>query len=143
VSTIQEHAPTLAVSAVCAALNVPRATFYRRIKPRLCKQRPSPPRTLGADERAEVLSALNADRFCDLAPAQVYATLLDEGRYICSERTMYRVLAENAQVRERRAQRRHPKYAAPQLLATGPNQVWSWDITKLMGPEKWNTSTCT
>ncbi len=87
-SKIQEHAPALAVSALCTALNVPRATFYRRIKPRASKLRRSPPRKLGREERAEVLSTLNADRFCDLAPAQVYATLLDEERYICSERTM-------------------------------------------------------
>ena len=136
-NVIQQHAPTLAVAAVCMALGVARATFYRRSRPRLCGPRSSPPRKLGVDERGEVLATLNTERFCDLAPAQVYATLLDEGRYLCSERTMYRVLAENAQVRERRAQRRHPHYAAPQLLATGPNQVWSWDITKLLGPVKW------
>jgi len=73
----------------------------------------------------------------DLAPAQVYATLLDEDRYLCSERTFYRVLAENAEVRERRDQLRHPHYAAPELLATQPNELWSWDITKLLGPTKW------
>ena len=76
-------------------------------------------------------------RFADQAPAEVYATLLDEKRYLCSERTMYRVLAENSEVRERRNQLRHPSYAAPELLATGPNQLWSWDITKLHGPAKW------
>ena len=80
---------------------------------------------------------LHEPRFADLAPAEVYATLLDEGRYLCSERTMYRVLAENAEVRERRDQLRHPAYAAPELLATAPNQLWSWDITKLLGPAKW------
>ncbi|MBC7792844.1 MAG: IS3 family transposase [Clostridia bacterium] len=137
VSAVQQHATVFAVATMCLALGVARATFYRRVKARLCKPRTSPQRKLGDEERGQVLMALNADRFCDLAPAQVYATLLDEGTYLCSERTMYRVLAENAQVRERRAQRRHPHYAAPQLLATGPNQVWSWDITKLMGPAKW------
>lgn len=136
-STVQQHAPAFAVAAVCLALGLARATFYRRSKPRLGNLRTSPPRTLSVDERSKVLTALNEDRFCDLAPAQVYATLLDEGKYLCSERTMYRVLAENAQVRERRAQRRHPHYTAPQLLATMPNQVWSWDITKLLGPQKW------
>jgi putative transposase len=80
---------------------------------------------------------LNEQRFADLAPAEVHATLLDEGRYLCSERTMYRVLAENAEVRERRDQLRHPAYKAPELLATAPNQLWSWDITKLLGPQKW------
>src|SRR5690606_22879755 len=84
-----------------------------------------------------VLDVLHQPRFVDLAPAQVYATLLDEGTYHCSERTMYRVLADRAEVRERRAQRRHPIYTAPELLATAPNQLWSWDITKLKGPAKW------
>ena len=84
-----------------------------------------------------MLDALHEPRFVDLAPAQVYATLLDEGRYLCSERTLYRVLAENAEVRERRDQLRHPHYAAPELLATRPNELWSWDITKLLGPTKW------
>ncbi len=81
---------------------------------------------------------MHDDRFADLAPAQIYATLLDEQRFICSERTMYRVLARHHEVRERRAQRRHPAYAAPELLATGPNQLWSWDITKLKGPTTWS-----
>jgi len=137
VSAIQESAPMLSVWAVCAALGLARATFYRRQQFGPHQARRSPPRTLSGDERATVLATLNADRFCDLAPAQVYATLLDEQQYLCSERTMYRILAENAQVRERRAQSRQIKYAAPQLLATAPNQLWSWDITKLLGPVKW------
>ena len=95
------------------------------------------PRALAAEEKKAVLDVLHEPRFVDLAPAEVYATLLDEGRYLCCERTMYRVLAENAEVRERRDQLRHPKYAAPELLATRPNQLWSWDITKLLGPAKW------
>ena len=84
-----------------------------------------------------VLEALNSERFCDTAPAAVYATLLDEGGYLCSTRTMYRILSDAGQVRERRDQLRHPSYAKPELLATRPNQVWSWDITKLKGPVKW------
>jgi putative transposase len=84
-----------------------------------------------------VLEILHEPRFLDLAPAQVFAQLLDEDRFLCSERTMYRILAENQEVRERRDQLRHPHYAAPELLATAPNQVWSWDITKLLGPAKW------
>ena len=80
---------------------------------------------------------LHEPRFVDLAPAEVYATLLDEGRYLCSERTMYRILAAHHEVRERRNQLRHPDYAAPELLARRPNQLWSWDITKLLGPTKW------
>lgn len=90
-----------------------------------------PPRALSDAERAQVLAILNQDRFCNLAPAQVYATLLDEGTYLCSERTMYRILDEHSQLRERRNQLRHPAYAAPELMASKPNQLWSWDITKL------------
>jgi putative transposase len=92
---------------------------------------------LSVEEHQEVLSVVNSERFCDQAPAEVYATLLDEGKYLCSERTMYRILEESDQVRERRDQLRHPRYAAPELLASRPNEVWSWDITKLLGPAKW------
>jgi putative transposase len=95
------------------------------------------PRALVPAERQRVLDVLHAPRFADLAPAEIYATLLDEGTYHCSERTMYRVLADHNEVRERRAQRRHPVYAAPELLATAPNQLWSWDITRLKGPATW------
>ena len=84
-----------------------------------------------------MLTVLHEPRFIDQAPAEVHASLLDEGRYLCSLRTMYRILVENREVRERRAQRRHPCYAAPELLATRPNELWSWDITKLLGPQKW------
>jgi putative transposase len=85
-----------------------------------------------------VLAELHSDRFVDSSPAQVWATLLDEGRYLASERTMYRILAgEHGGVRERRAQLEHPGYRAPELLAERPNEVWSWDITKLKGPAKW------
>jgi putative transposase len=84
-----------------------------------------------------VVEVLNSERFVDLAPREVYATLLDEGRYLCSVSTMYRILSERGQVRERRNQLRHPSYSKPELLATRPNEVWSWDITKLKGPAKW------
>jgi len=94
------------------------------------------PRALSAAERQAVLDILHEARFVDQAPTEVYAILLDEGRYLCSIRTMYRILAANAEVRERRNQRRHPVYTKPELLATGPNQIWSWDITKLKGPVK-------
>jgi putative transposase len=132
-------APELGVKAMCAALGVDRATYYRHRapfhgpKPR----RPSPPRRLDDDERQTLLDTLHEPRFVDLAPAEVFATLLDEGRYLGSVRTMHRVLAENAEVRERRNQLRHPAYSKPELLATAPNQLWSWDITKLLGPAKW------
>jgi putative transposase len=137
-NTIKTLGPELGIAATCAALSFARATYYRQLQP---VHGPAPkrasPRALPADERKAVLDVLHEDRFVDLAPAEVYATLLDEGRYLCSERTMYRVLAENDEVRERRNQLRHPKYAAPELLAEKPNRLWSWDITKLLGPAKW------
>jgi putative transposase len=128
---------SLGIAASCAALGLPKATCYRALKPRPPRRRRTCHRALGAGERRAVLDVLHEPRFAELAPAQVYATLLDEDRYLCSERTMYRVLAENAEVRERRDQLRHPKYKAPELLATAPYQFWSWDITKLLGPQKW------
>jgi putative transposase len=127
------------VSSTCTALDVPRSSFYRRrerlIGPR--PRRPSPPRRVPDSERKVVLDVLHEPRFIDLAVPQVHATLLEEGRYLCSARTMYRILDENGEVRERRDQLRHPHYEAPQLLARGPREIWSWDITKLLGPSKW------
>ena len=90
-----------------------------------------------AAERQRVLDALHSERFRDKAPAEVYATLLDEGVYLCSIRTMHRILAGNGELKKRRNQLRHPHYKKPELLATGPNQVWTWDITKLLSPVKW------
>jgi Integrase core domain len=95
------------------------------------------PRALVSTEREAVLACLHEERFQNSAPAAVYATLLDEGRYHCSIRTMYRILESEGEARERRDQRVHPAYTKPELLATGPNQLWSWDITKLLGPAKW------
>lgn len=136
---IHKAGPELGIVAACAAMGLARATYYRQLEPPMLgpAQRKASPRALTADEKRAVLAVLHQDRFVDLSPSEVYATLLDEGVYLCSERSMYRVLAENQEVRERRAQLRHPKYAAPELLATKPNQLWSWDITKLMGPAKW------
>lgn len=136
---VTDQAARHGVAPTCAALGVPRATYYRRKRPRPTPQpRPAPPRALTADERTQVLDLLHAPEHVDLAPAEVYAKLLDErGQYLCSERTMYRVLAAAGEVRERRDQLVHPAYQKPELLATGPNQVWSWDITKLLGPAKW------
>jgi len=127
------------VVATCAAFAVSRATYYRKRRPvhGPAPARPSPPRRLPDAERRSVLATLNEERFADLAPAEVFATLLEEKKYLCSIRTMHRILAENAQVRERRNQLRHPVYARPELLATRPNQLWSWDITRLRGPVKW------
>ena len=123
----------------CEALGVSRSTLYRRRRPVTSKpkRRPRPQRALDTTERERVLSALHCERFVDKAPAQVWATLLDEGIYHCSIRTMYRILSEHGEVRERRNQLRHPNYQKPELVAEAPNQVWSWDITKLRGPVKW------
>ena len=99
---------------------------------------PTPARALSEKERDEVFGTLCSERFVDRSPAEVVATLLDEDVYLCSERTMYRVLASEVPVQERRAQRSHPEYQKPELMATGPNQVWSWDITRLLGPKKWS-----
>jgi len=132
-------APSLGVAATCAAFGVPRATYYRQRAPVYgpMQRRPSPPRRLPEGERQIVLDVLHEPRFADLAPAQVFTTLLEENRYLCSVRTMHRILAENAELRERRNQRRHPIYTKPELCATRPNELWSWDITKLKGPAKW------
>ncbi len=125
-------------SALCASVGVSRAAFYRRRHP-ASPPRPRParrpsPRALEAGERQAVLDALHSDRFVDQSPAEVHATLLEEQTYLCSPRTMYRLLADAGEVRERRDQARHPAYAKPELVATAPNQIWSWDITKLKGP---------
>ena len=135
----QQLASQVGVAPACHALGVSRATFYRRNRPLPGHQqpRPTPVRALCESERERVLDVLGSPRFVDRAPAEVVATLLDEGKYLCSERTMYRVLAASQPVRERRNQRQHPQYSKPELMATGPNQVWSWDVTKLLGPEKW------
>jgi transposase InsO family protein len=131
------------MAAVCAALGVSRATVQRRraqLKTLLpvARSRPAPARALTATQRQAVLDLLHAPRFADQAPAEIYASLLDEGVYHCSIRTMYRLLGQNGEIRERRQQLRHPVYQKPELLAEKPNEVWSWDITKLMGPKKWS-----
>jgi putative transposase len=120
----------------CDALGLSRATYYRQRQPRPVRKRRQPPRALGDDERTQVLETLNSERFVDQSPAQVSATLMEEGKYLCSLRSMYRILAAHHQTRERRNQLRHPCYTKPELLATGPNDLWSWDITKLKGPAK-------
>lgn len=128
-------------AAACRSLGVPRATLYRARRPKpsgpAATSRPKPPRALSGQERRQVLDVLHSRPFADKAPAEVYATLLDQGEYICSIRTMYRILDDHQEVRERRNQLQHPHYSKPQLVATAPNQVWSWDITKLLGPAKW------
>ena len=149
-SAVQELTPALGVGAACRAMGLWRgvpardqARSHRRTlvgPPRPRTPRPGPPLALDAQEQQALLGALNSERFCDTAPAAVHATLLDEGTYLGSVRTMYRLLAADAGTggcRERRHQLIHPAYAKPELLATAPNQVWSWDITKLKGPAKW------
>ena len=156
-------AHTVGVQQACAALGVSRARFYRERSPQPPvgpepgegTESPGPsrndavtieepeaprrshPRALDATERRAVLDTLHTPRFGDVSPAETYATLLDEGAYLASERTMYRILAAAGETGERRNQRVHPAYAKPELLATAPNQVWSWDITKLLGAAKW------
>lgn len=131
------------VEPACHALGVPRSTFYDQQRRKATqiddtkKHSSRHPRALTPSERKAVLEVLHSEKFVDKSPAETYATLLDEGTYICSERTMYRALADEGEVKERRNQRRHPQYTKPELLATAPNQVWSWDITKLKGPHKW------
>jgi putative transposase len=130
------------IGAACAAVGLSRATFHRRQAaagrpPPPLRPRPKPARALAPSERQAVIELLREERFVDQAPAEVYASLLDEGLYHCSIRTMYRILHEHDEVRERRRQLRHPAYVKPELIAEGPNQVWSWDISKLMGPAKW------
>ena len=139
-AAIGELTPIVGVKAACEALNIPRASFYRKrglgVFPAAAAVRLIP-RALDSAEREAVLACLHEERFQNCAPAAVYATLLDEGRYHCSIRTMYRILEGEGEARERRDQLVHPAYQKPELLATGPNQLWSWDITKLLGPAKW------
>jgi putative transposase len=128
----------LTVSQACESVGLSRATYYRAMRsaPETKSKRRSHRRLKDA-ERARILEVLTSERFCDRSVRQVWAELMDDGIYLCSIRTMYRILSENSAVRERRAQLRHPEYHRPELLATGPNQLWSWDITKLKGPHPW------
>jgi len=129
------------IRSACEALSVCRASYYRWSIPLRSDTHRADPRvpscSLSNEQRQEVLDVLHEDRFIDRSPWAIYAALLDEGTYLCSVRTMYRILKEQGEVRERRNQLSHPVYSKPELLATGPNQVWSWDITKLKGPVKW------
>ena len=137
-SALAMVSPVVGHARACAALSLSRATQHRRQHPRpSVPQTRTPPLKLSGAEQTAVLDELTSPRFVDRAPHQVYATLLDEGRFLCSIRTMYRLLAAHGAVRERRDQRVHPVYARPELLATAPNQLWSWDITKLKTTVKW------
>lgn len=138
-AAFDELAEVTSTKRACALLGKPRATHYRRqAPPRLGPPtpRPSPPNRLTEAERQRILTVLRSQEYCDLAPAQVWARLLDDGVYLCSISTMYRLLAVAGENRERRRQRTHPARKRPELIARRPNQVWSWDITKLAGPER-------
>ena len=142
---VNRLAPDVGVARACRVMNIDRSLMYRQraaarhlvARPVPPRDRPRPPQALSDIERGCVLDALNSERFANCSPRQTYATLLDEGVYLASVRTMYRLLAGADQVRERRRQLTHPSYTRPELLAVQPNEVWSWDITKLRGPGKW------
>jgi putative transposase len=141
-ATVHELSGEVGVAQACAAMGLARSSYYRlQSEPAVATEGAKPvrrvPRAMSPEEREAVRAVLNSEDFVDAAPRTVYATLLDEGKYLCHWRSMYRILAEHAEVRERRDQLRHPAYAKPELLATGVRQLWSWDITKLRGPAKW------
>ncbi len=137
-TAVLEHGPRLGIDATCEAFGVGRATYFRKRAPVQGprRKRPPPARKLGPAERQAVLDVLYEPRFADLAPAQVHTTLLTEGRYLCSVRTMHRILHERGEAKERRNLASHPVYERPELMAQSPNELWSWDITKLRGPWK-------
>ncbi len=162
-AAITELAPELGIAEACRLLGAPRSSYYRRQRQTVppatgsCSEQaavglpadgeaaettPPPPRArspraLSSEARAQVKAVLNSERFADCAPREVYATLLDEGTYLCSWPTMYRILREADEVRRRRDQVRQGSYSRPELLATRPRELWSWDITKLKGPATW------
>ena len=130
-SAAEQLAPRVGLRRACETLGVSRASLYRGRQPGMGPPapRPPPPLALTACEREHVMTVLHSERFVDQAPAAVYATLLEEGSYLASVRTFYRLLAQAGESNERRAQRRHPRYSKPELLATAPNELWSWDIS--------------
>lgn len=142
IQAAEQLGETVGIVAACEALEVSRAGLYRERQRKVVETEPAKepaksPRALSQAEKEAIRQILNSERFQDCALREVYATLIDEGEYLCSYRTMYRILEEYVEVRERRNQLRHPNYAKPELLATQPNQLWSWDITKLLGPATW------
>jgi len=137
-AAVSELSPVVGVQAACTILGLPRASYYRQQRPLFGPSKKAvSARALSLPERGTVMDRLHEERFQDRSPAAVYATLLDEGVYHCSLRTMYRLLEQEGETRERRDQLTHPPYQKPELLATAPNQLWSWDITKLKGSAKW------
>ena len=144
-AAVAELAPQIGVRAACDAVGTAQAGYYRRHRQSPPPERPAPvphrdrpqPRALAQSEQQAILDVLHSERFVDLAPAEVWATLLDEGVYLGSISTFYRLLRRADETGERRRQATHPATVKPELVATAPNQVWSWDITKLRGPAKW------
>jgi putative transposase len=142
---VMELTPQLGVRAACQAVGAAQASYYRRHRQSPAPERSEPvphrqrrqPRALSAAEQQAILDVLHSDRFVDVAPTEVWATLLDDGVYLGSQSTFYRLLRQAGEVRERRRQATHPAKVKPELVANGPNTVWSWDITKLRGPAKW------
>jgi putative transposase len=142
---VAELAPRIGVREACDAIGASQAGYYRRHRHSPAPERPAPiphrdrlqPRALNPEEQQAILDVLHSDRFVDMSPTEVWATLLDEGRYLGSQSTFYRLLRQAGELRERRAQATHPAKVKPELLAHAPNEVWSWDITKLLGPAKW------
>jgi putative transposase len=139
VGLVDELGEQVGLVGACQALGVPRSWYYRQqAPPTVAKQpggsRPTPANGLNQEEKKEVRAVLNSQRFCDEPPREVYATLLDEGKYLCHWRTMYRILEEHGEVGDRRGQRQHASYARPELVARAPNEIWSWDISFLAGP---------
>lgn len=132
----ERNTEKFSITQLCKLLGISRSSWYYSQKPKGPDRR-TPPRKLTSVERTNVLSVLNSERFQDDAVPSVYSTLLDKGEYLCSPSTMYRILKAEKQVKQRRHERKHPVYTKPELLATGPNQVWSWDITKIKGPKSW------
>jgi putative transposase len=139
---IGQLTPIVGTTKALASVGADRATWYRKHRQSPVPERPEriatpQPRALTPVERKEIKATLESNEFVDEAPATVYAKLLDQGTYLASVSTMYRVLHEHDEVRERRRQATHPAHKKPELIATKANSVWSWDITKLHGPEKW------
>lgn len=142
IQAAEELGKAVGLSTACQVLGIARSQVYRARRKALAaetppSQRQAPVRALTVQEREAVREQLNSPRFVDSAPREMYATLLDEGQYLCHWRTMYRILDAHQEVRERRNQLQHPSYVKPELVARRPNQLWSWDITRLLGPTKW------
>jgi len=141
IQIVEDLSQRVSVRRACQAMGLSHQALYRsrrieQVRAQV-KDTPGHRRALNSEEKTQVRNTLNSERFADQAPREIYANLLDEGTYLCSVSSMYRILRENREVCERRNQLRHPAFAKPELLATGPNQVWTWDITKLLGPVKW------